>query len=192
MFFFFRHTIFDPTGFDDKHQHVLMPTSLLTGTAGKFLSHLHDHHREIARAKKAEKGHKIETTSKRTTVIDVLDKFKSKPKRSLDSSYPKIIFKSPIPLKQKTYETAFSDGEEDCQCNREIFAETIAEHSGRSMSTKTDDKIIELNEESSRVRRSSNSNKDKQTEGCSSGTCPLTKNPKHTCTCSQCSCAKSH
>lgn len=170
-----------------------MPTSLLTGTAGKFLLHLHDHHREIARTKKAEKG-VVETTSKRTTVIDVLDKFKSKPKRSVDSSYPKVIFKSPIPLKQKTYETAFSDGEEDCQSSREIFAETIAEHSGRSMNTKTDDKIIELNEESSRVRRSSDSKKDQQTgeSGCSSGTCPLTKNPKHTCTCSQCSCSESH
>lgn len=171
-----------------------MPTSLLTGTADKFLRHLHDHHRDIVHAKKAEKGEKIETTSKRTTVIDVLDKFKHKPKRSVDTDFPKAIFKLPIPLKQKNYDSDIDDDESDCGCNKEMFAETIAEHSGRSSNTKTSGKIIELNEETSRVRRSSDSNKDQQTEefGCSAGTCPLTKNPKHTCSCSQCSCSKSH
>lgn len=77
-------------GFDDKHQHVLSPTSLITGVIGHVAEKARDH--VLSKQKEAMVGAAASetdpespnaTTSKRPTMIDFMAKFKTK--RSVDS-----------------------------------------------------------------------------------------------------------
>lgn len=87
----------DIDGFDDKHQHVLMPTSLITGVIGHVAEKTRDH--VLSKKKDALVGAAAPTPatiasetdsespnatkSKRPTMIDFMAKFKTK--RSVDS-----------------------------------------------------------------------------------------------------------
>lgn len=95
----------DIDGFDDKHQHVLVPTSLITGTIGLVAEKARDH--VLSKKKDAMVGataavintdsatdattsaiespneYPTPSTSKRPTIIDFMAKFKTK--RSIDS-----------------------------------------------------------------------------------------------------------
>lgn len=68
--------IFDTQAFDDKHQHVLLPTSLITGTVGIFAEKMRDH---VLTFTKSPPPNVIgETTAVRPTLIDFIAKIKKR------------------------------------------------------------------------------------------------------------------
>lgn len=153
-FFCCRSFVFDMRSFDDKHQHVWSPASLVTGLTGHVAEKLHSHVQTYRKPAKAATDESSETndseatvgmsvTSKRPTLIDFMGKFKSK--RSIDGA--------------------------DCGCNGNT---SIADGIGEHLVEKNDERIAakstyqgELEEmSSSRSKRSNddNSEKDKQTQ----------------------------
>lgn len=101
VIYIFRAFFVDVAAFDDKHQHVLMPTSLVTGAIHLVAEKTRDHIQQ-SRNKDAMVGatiatttappevdfetptkYPITTTSPRPTIIDFMAKFKTK--RSIDS-----------------------------------------------------------------------------------------------------------
>lgn len=122
----------DIAEFDDKNQHVLMPTSLITGVIGLVAEKARDH--VLSKKKDAMVGAAaavpaIETdsetdsespnatTSKRPTIIDFMSKFKTK--RSIDSK------------------------KSDCDCTGKFsIAEVIAEHTVDKNLEKNVDEIV--------------------------------------------------
>lgn len=121
-FIVIRQWIFDVKAFDNKHQHVLLPTSFLTGTTHVVVSKIRDH---VLTYTKKPNSFDLETTTVRPTIIDI-SKIK---KRHIDE------FNS-----------------DECGCYGVIpIADGIAEHLADKKKPLTKSKTnLELHEESSR------------------------------------------
>lgn len=75
IIFTFRQLIFDISAFDDKHQHVLLPTSLITGTTHIFVDKIRDH--VLTYTKRIpNNADSCESTTIRPTMIDFISKIK--------------------------------------------------------------------------------------------------------------------
>lgn len=188
IFDVFRSFLIDIEGFDDKHQHVLMPTSLITGVIGhvaeKALDHLESRKKEamvgaaapIAAASEADSESPNATTSKRPTIIDFMAKFKTK--RSVDS------------------------GKADWGCSSKLsLAEVIGEH---KVDTNVDKKVVESaapeheieevanGEQNERAKRSTDDNVDRRQPSpaspCGTSSCPTfpPKQPEFACSTGTC------
>ncbi|XP_031632387.1 uncharacterized protein LOC116346456 isoform X2 [Contarinia nasturtii] len=95
-----KQWVFDTKAFDDKHQHILMPTSLLTGV---LIGKMHEH---------VSKKVKINiTTTVRPTIIDFISKIK----------------KRAIHFENNDSDESHSDDKINCGCNVSVV-EGIGEH----------------------------------------------------------------
>lgn len=76
-----RPWIFDIKSFDDKHQHVLLPTSLITGTTHVIVDKIRDHVLTYTKRPETILNEKDDCTTIRPTIIDFISKIK---KRHID------------------------------------------------------------------------------------------------------------
>lgn len=159
---FHRQWFFDVNAFDDKHQHILSPVSLLTGTVHVAVNRTHEH--VLTRTKKPFTiNDLLQTTTVRPTIIDFLSKIK---KRSTDYHTKNQNKQNKIHKIAQIDDDIENMNDDDdygkCQCIREGIAEHYVLYSD---TLKNDDTThLELNEpheqEDNLKRKRSISNED--------------------------------
>lgn len=194
-----RFTLLDPHAFHDKHQHVMSPLGTVMGLTGVAVLHMRDH--ALSRTPQPDLVDILAQTP-RSPIMEVIDKFKIKQKRSIGyTDQPKqYIYKSPILLKKPSSGAQSSSDDSQDYCDaRDLHLESIGEHSASPTNEQSNGKITEFNEEAleinqanSRVRRSKETpdNQRKQTQqafGCSALNCPYQKLSERVCLHGSCS-----
>lgn len=170
------------------------PISTIAGMTKVAAGHLRDH--ALSRTPKPDLMDVL-TQTQRSPIIEVIEKHRPKPKRSIDSddSQLRYPFKSPILLKKpKKSDTAVQPEADEPRnaCDaRDIHVEAIGEHLVDPVSRQTAGRMAELNEDAAdanqpsyRVRRSEDvpekqPNDADEVHGCGTPDCPVHKHSAH-------------
>lgn len=137
MLFPIRQWLFDTEAFDDKHQHVLMPSSLFTGIAHTIVKHAHEH--SLKYTKKPEND---QTTTVGPKITDFIAKIKKRSTTSDEADF-------------------FSLEDTNCGCSGKMsiadgIAEHLAENRNKEVKSTTN---LELEEDASFKSKSAKLNK---------------------------------